>query len=148
MRLFFYGTLLDGDVQSLVLGRRLTESELRPALLRHVRRVYVAGHPYPMLLPHRGGGVEGAVADRLSRDDLARIQRYEGDAYRLERHMVCLIGADGRPSAEPVSAWLFRGAPAMRPSTREWRLAAWQARDKAAYLRDIRESGIADRSAR
>lgn len=141
MRLFFYGTLLDADVQTLVLGRQLGESELRPALLRHFRRVYVAGRAYPMLLPHRGGTVGGTVADRLSQGELARVHRYEGDAFRLERQSVVPTGIEGQASAVPLSVWLFRGAPATRPSTREWRLAAWQTRDKMRYLRELRGSG-------
>lgn len=88
MRLFFYGTLLDSDVQVAVLGRALAPPDLTPAVLRHFRRVYIAGRCYPMVVPHRGGLVEGAVADRLSPDDLARIARYEGADYRLERHQV------------------------------------------------------------
>lgn len=142
MRLFFYGTLLDADVQALVLGRAFGSQELRPALLRHFRRVYIAGRAYPMLLPHRGGVVEGAVVDRLGQDDLARLQLYEGDGYRLERHSVVRAAGDG-DTTEPLSAWLFRSAPATRPSTREWHLSPWQARYKAAYLREVRASGIA-----
>lgn len=147
MRLFFYGTLLDPEVQALVLGRPLAADKLVPAVLRHFRRVYVAGHSYPMLLPHRGGHVEGAVALRLSQDEVADICRYEGDSYWLERREVFVTGRDGHAAA-PTVAWLFRSAPTMRPSTRGWTLADWQARDKPAYLRDIRASGIADKAAR
>ena len=140
MRLFFYGTLLDPDVQSLVLGRVLGSHELTPASLRHFRRIYIAGRAYPMILPHRGGAVDGAVAGRLSKDDLARIALYEGDDYRLERHTVFPdASADQTSAPAPMSAWLYRGLPTTRPSTREWRLAVWQAKEKASYVRDTRE---------
>ena len=139
MRLFFYGTLLDPDVQSLVLGRVLAPIDFPSAELRHFRRVYIAGRRYPMVLPHRGGTVAGAVAERLGREDLERLCRYEGDDYRLERHTVFVVaGGEGSPPG-PVSAWLFRGRPATRPSTRDWQLAPWQARYKAGYLRDLRD---------
>ena len=137
MRLFFYGTLLDPDIQSLVLGRVL-DDDCAPAELRHFRRVYIAGRRYPMLLPHRGGNVTGAVAARLGREDMARLCRYEGEGYRLERHAVFMIGGAGSAGAQAVSAWLFRSQPATRWSTRDWTLDLWQARDKAAYLRDVR----------
>lgn len=137
MRLFFYGTLLDPDVQALVLGRALESAELAPATLPHYRRVYIAGRAYPMILPHRGGAVDGAVAVRLSRDDLARIALYEGDDYGLERHMVTPQTGAG-PFADAIAAWLYRGRRHARPSTRLWQLAAWQAKEKASYLRDTR----------
>jgi hypothetical protein len=137
VRLFFYGTLLDPDVQSLVLGRALGTSDLIPAVLRHFRCVYIAGRTYPMVLPHRGGAVKGAVAMRLSRDDLARIAHYEGSDYRLERYAVWPLAAD-QPAAKPIFAWLYRSRPDIRPSTREWRLSAWQAKDKTLYLRAAR----------
>jgi hypothetical protein len=138
MRLFFYGTLLDADVQALVLGRSLADDELVPAALRHFRRVYIAGRLYPMVLPHRGGAVDGAFTGTLSKDELARIALYEGSEYRLERRSVYPLAQTGATAAEPVAVWLHRGHPAIRPSTREWRLPAWQAKEKAVYLRDTR----------
>lgn len=137
MRLFFYGTLLDADVQALVLGRALPGDALMPAELRHFRRVYIAGRLYPMVLPHRGGAVPGAYTATLSKDELARIATYEGSDYRLERRTVH-PRADGGASPAPVTVWLYRSQSTTRPSTREWRLPAWQAKDKAVYLRDTR----------
>ena len=37
MRFFFYGTLMDRDLLSLVLGRRVEQRTLKPALLRGYR---------------------------------------------------------------------------------------------------------------
>lgn len=140
MRLFFYGTLLDSDVQRAVLGRAMAPSDLTPAVLRHFRRVYIAGRCYPMVLPHRGGLVGGAVAERLSPDDLARIAAYEGDDYRLERHQVYAFnggqsGSMVRPRAR--AAWLYRYASRVRSSGRDWQLSAWQAGEKSLYLREM-----------
>jgi len=137
MRLFFYGTLLDADVQALVLGRSLPSDALTPAELRHFRRVYIAGRLYPMVLPHRGGAVAGAYTATLSKDELARIATYEGGDYRLERRTVYPKEEEGATTA-PVTVWLYRSQSTARPSTREWRLPAWQAKDKAVYLRDTR----------
>lgn len=137
MRLFFYGTLLDPDVQALVLGRALPGDELMPAELRHFRRVYIAGRLYPMVLPHRGEAVAGAFTATLSKDELARIAIYEGGDYRLERRTVYPRG-ENCVAAAPVTVWLYRTLPTARPSTREWLLPAWQVKDKAVYLRDTR----------
>ena len=143
MRLFFYGTLLDPDVQRAVLGRALAPSELAPAVLRHFRRVYIAGRCYPMVLPHRGGLVEGAVAERLSPDDLARIAEYEGADYRLERHQVFALNAGpSAPSGQAMAraVWLYRCHPGARSSGRDWQLSAWQAGEKSLYLREMAAS--------
>jgi hypothetical protein len=139
MRLFFYGTLLDPDVRSLVLGRFVAPEELVPAVLPHFRRIYVAGRSYPMILPHRGGAVDGVVATCLTRDDLARIALYEGDGYRLERQMVVPVNPQGRANDERFAAWIYRSRPATRPSAREWRLSVWQSKEKASYVRDTRD---------
>jgi hypothetical protein len=139
VRLFFYGTLLDADVQALVLGRSLAGDELVAAELRHFRRVYIAGRLYPMVLPHRGGAVEGAFTESLSKDELARIAIYEGSEYRLERQSVSPLAENGAATpTELVVVWLHRSRSITRPSTREWRLPAWQAKEKAVYLRDTR----------
>jgi hypothetical protein len=137
MRLFFYGTLLDPDVQALVLGRSLPADELTPAELRHFRRVYIAGRLYPMVLPHRGGAVDGAFTETLSKDELARIAIYEGSEYGLERHSVHPL-AEKNGMAGPVAVWLHRSRAATRPSTRAWRLPDWQLKEKTVYLRDRR----------
>lgn len=141
MRLFFYGTLLDRDVQSLVLGRPIGAARSHPAVLRHFRRVYVAGRLYPLLLPHRGGAVDGLVADGLSSAQINRIRDYEGGDYRLERHKVVLLRpgeVNGETNRVLADAWLFRSRPDTRPSSREWRLAAWRDNHKAAFLREAR----------
>ena len=143
MRLFFYGTLLDADVQSIVLGRVLARQDVIPAILRHFRCVYIAGRIYPMVVPQRGGVVEGVVAYRLSPEDLARIAIYEGDDYRCERYLVLPSACEGQPSLTtpaPLAAWLYRSRPNLRPSSREWRLASWQAAKKNSYLRTMEKT--------
>lgn len=142
MRLFFFGTLLDADVQALVIGRSLRDHEWVAAERRHFRRVYIAGRLYPMVPPHRGGAVDGAFVETLSRDELARVALYEGDDYRLMRQPVFPLGlpldADDAAQAKPVAAWLYRSGPTVRPSMRDWRLSAWQSKEKVVYLRDTR----------
>jgi hypothetical protein len=137
MRLFFYGTLLDWDVQSAVLARVLDRRDLMPSVLRHFRCVYIAGRSYPMVVPQRGSLVEGVVAEGLSRDDLWRIALYEGDDYHRERRLVFTSACPTQPAQSPIDAWLYRSRRRARPSTRDWRLAVWQGSEKAKYLREI-----------
>lgn len=43
IRYFFYGTLLDKDVQEIVFGRRIDRRQMIPAVTTGYRRVYVKG---------------------------------------------------------------------------------------------------------
>ncbi|HZD25670.1 MAG TPA: gamma-glutamylcyclotransferase family protein [Alphaproteobacteria bacterium] len=49
MRFFFYGTLRDGAVRRLVLGRALPDDEAIPAVLEGYRIARVRGADYPVL---------------------------------------------------------------------------------------------------
>ncbi|MGQ0676623.1 MAG: gamma-glutamylcyclotransferase family protein [Rhodospirillales bacterium] len=130
-RLFFYGTLLDADIQKRVTGRVLA---LSPAALPGYRRVRAAGKWFPILVPGLGADrVAGAVAERLSAAELARIVAYENDGYALKRVTVLLAGG------EPARALAFlpiKGAGhSLKPTSDPWELADWQAREKPRVLR-------------
>ena len=134
--LFVYGTLMDADVRTLVIGRPLEAEQLQPALLKNMRRVYIAGRLYPMVVPRRGAAVAGFLLAGLSEDDYARLDAFEGVDYGRERQNVSPLGADGR-EGEPLLAWLYRTrGVGPRPSPRAWELEAWRAREKTHFLRD------------
>src|SRR6185312_9048779 len=57
MRFFFYGTLLDRDVASLVLGRRLPPGAFVPAALPGHARRRVKGATYPIVVRDPRGEV-------------------------------------------------------------------------------------------
>lgn len=127
--LFVFGTLLDRDILSFVIGRPVDPGALEPARLRGFRRVRVEGASYPMLVPDPGGCVEGALWRPRGAADLARLDAYEGPAYRRARVEVDTV-AGGRVPAEA-----YRAVPgALEPTDEPWELAAWLARFKAAYL--------------
>lgn len=136
--LFVYGTLMDADVRTMVIGRPLEPAQIRPARLKNMRRVYIAGRLYPMVVPRRGAEVEGLLLSGLSQEDFVRLDAFEGD-YRRERQNVWPLNETGQAEAEPALVWFYRtrgaGAPA---SPREWRLADWQTREKAQFLRGVR----------
>jgi hypothetical protein len=128
---------MDAEVRSLVLGRALAPAQLRSALLRHFRRVYVAGRLYPTVVPRRGAAVEGLLLAGLSDVDYARLDAFEGE-YRRERQHVWPLSEAGEPEPEPALVWFYRTRGATAPSPREWRLADWQRREKTPFLRAAR----------
>jgi hypothetical protein len=131
--MFFFGTLMDGDVQEAVLGHPVPADALEPACLSGWKRVAIAGRAYPMLIPHATGKVEGCLVQGLSELDRLRLDHYEGPEYRLGIVMVRLSRSGTMAEA---AAYL---CPAGVTSSREeWRLDSWRLRHKRAALTRIR----------
>ena len=85
MRFFFYGTLLDRDVASLVLGRRLAPSAFVTAALPGHARRRVKDATYPIVVRDPRSEVRGAIVGGLSERDVKRLAAYEGPRYRIAR---------------------------------------------------------------
>ncbi|QQS12912.1 MAG: gamma-glutamylcyclotransferase [Rhodospirillales bacterium] len=133
MRLFFYGTLMDRDVLSLVLERPVAATPLVPATLRGYRRARASGVSYPIVLRDRAATVDGVVVDRLLDPDVAKLSAYEGAGYRLVRATADVAGAG------PRGVQIFVPAPgAFTPVAGEWSLEDWRAKDKDAFLARLR----------
>lgn len=131
MRLFFYGTLMDEDIRTAVLGGDVLPDSIAPAILNGWRRVGVAGKPYPTLIPHPTGRVSGLAVSGLDPAQMRRLLRYEGEEYCLsEVRIVLECGA-----LAPARAFLCR--PGIRASPHEWRLAQWRRHHKSAALARI-----------
>lgn len=137
--LFVYGTLMDADVRSLVIGRPLEPAQLKPAVLKHMRRVYIAGRLYPMIVPRRGAAVDGLLLTALTDEDYARLDAFEGADYGRERQTVSPRADDGS-EGEPLLAWIYRTRGlGPRPSPRDWRLEEWCKREKPVFLRAAKD---------
>jgi len=132
MRFFFYGTLLDSDVTSLVLGRRLPpQAYVAAALPGHARR-RVKGASYPIVVRDPRSEVSGAVVGGLSPRDVARLAAYEGPRYRIAPLRVRIGRATATVSVfEPVEE-------RFQPTSDGWDVVAWQRRYKRAFLARIR----------
>ena len=136
MRFFFYGTLRDRDLLSLVLGRPVARDGLRPAVLRDWRRHPARGKTYPILRRERGAETDGDILDGVTAAEQRRLAIYEGEGYRLTRAFVAIGGA-----ASPVGVLMFAPsgkAPAALDGS--WSLEDWRARHKARALEVVREN--------
>ena len=128
-RFFFYGTLMDRELLSTVLGRRVWPRELIPAVLRGYRRSPVHAERYPIVLPRRGASVRGRVLDRVTAAERARVAAYEGDAYEPARAWVEIPGQFRKP------VLFFKPKPGAHLVTnRQWSLASWRLRHAASAL--------------
>jgi hypothetical protein len=128
MRFFFYGTLLDHDVTSLVLGRRLPPQAYTPAALPGHARRRVKGASYPIVVRDPRGEVRGAIVGGLSVRDVERLARYEGPSYRIAPLKVRIDGAMTTVSVFAPMEERFQ------PTSGEWDLVVWQRRYKRAFL--------------
>ena len=94
--LFAYGTLLDPDVQRSVIGRTV---QSRPDTLPGYRRGVLrsGGASYFIAIPDEQGAIDGGILE-VTREELERIDEYEGDEY--ERARVRL--------GSGIFAWVYR----------------------------------------
>ncbi len=142
MRFFFFGTLMDTDELSVVIGRAVQADTLKPARLAGFDRVAVQGASYPMILPDEDGMVEGVMVAGISPEEREALEAYEGQRYRVTTCMV-----DGRFQRREV--FMFEPVEgAFTATDKEWDLLQWQRHEKADFLESVRRwktAGKADR---
>ena len=131
-RLFFYGSLLDLDVLTLVVEREVAAHHLLPARIDDYRRVRLLHDTYPMLVPAAGHSVHGAVFDLRSEREFERVRFFEAEEYRFERCRVTL--ADG----SPVEALFCAEDDMPGGALGDWYFEEWQRRHKPRYLHQAR----------
>jgi hypothetical protein len=142
MRFFFYGTLLDRDVASLVLGRRLPPQAYVSAVLPGHARRRVRGASYPIVTRDPRSDVAGAVVRGLSARDVTRLAAYEGPRYRVAALKVKIAAATTVVSVfEPVEE-------RFEPTAGLWDLSVWQRRYKRGFLARMRPAFNAPRYSR
>jgi gamma-glutamylcyclotransferase (GGCT)/AIG2-like uncharacterized protein YtfP len=134
---FFYGTLMDRDVLTAVIGRVPPAHRWRPARLAGYRRVYRARASYPVLVEAPGQAVDGILAGGLGRREAAKLDAFEGDDYRLIERTVTTDGG------VPIVAHLFLPVAGVPATGVEWTLADWRRHHKREFLRRIQTSGKA-----
>ena len=124
---FFYGTLMDSDLQAVVLGGRLPAGV--SAVLDGYRRRTVAGADYPAIAPAKNSRVSGLLAGGLSPAMAARASLYEGPQYPAAS--LTVTTEDGTAH----DAWTFLPVRGVRLSARDWSLDAWRQRRKSLTLK-------------
>lgn len=98
---FVYGTLLNDEVLSIILGRACVKHS---AYLRDYMRVGLVNELYPAIRPAKGCELAGALLQGLDARDLAMLDRYEGEFY--SRHSVVVYLSDH--SACQCAVYVFK----------------------------------------
>lgn len=139
MRFFFYGTLIDPEVRTAVMGRDAVDgSTVAPAVVHGWRAVFVQGRPYPAAMPRRGHDLRGILVDGVPERLMPRLSAYEGPEYVARIVKVETVGhvSDG-------DAFVFVAGPECRLSASPWRFADWERRHKRRFLAGVRASRLA-----
>ena len=126
---FFYGTLMDRDLLSAVLGRRVWPHVLAPVVLRGYRCRSVHGASYPIVQRQRDASISGVILDGVGTVEQARLSAYEGDRYELVQALAEL------PRRHCKRVFIFaprRGAYVV--SNRSWSFAGWRLRHKKSVM--------------
>ncbi|MBV8650024.1 MAG: gamma-glutamylcyclotransferase [Alphaproteobacteria bacterium] len=118
MRFFFYGSLLDPAIRRAVMGRRAERSSIAPAVLTGWRRCRRREPLYPILLRAARGIVEGCLVENVDAAAAARLNAFEGPAYRVALVPVRTT-VDG-----VVSAYVFLPSRRLASPSR-WDPAEW-----------------------
>jgi Gamma-glutamyl cyclotransferase, AIG2-like len=129
---FFYGTLMDRDLLSAVLGRRIWPHALRPAVLCGYRRSSVRGASYPVVLRQRGASVTGAILCGVGTAETARLCSYEGDGYEIGQALA------GQPHHGARRVLVFRPRRGgYTVSSRPWHFPGWRLRHKRSAMKAV-----------
>jgi hypothetical protein len=126
--MFFFGTLMDVDMLSMVLGRIPASADREAAFLRGLRRVFIVNRPYPMLVQQTGGRVEGLLVSGLGERDMERLAYYEGWEYVTEPVTVRTL------AGRSVETEMFSASSGVLPELRDWKLDFWQRKHKPEAL--------------
>ena len=132
--MFFFGTLMDADILAVVVGRLPLPREREVAFLRGYRRVYVAGRPYPMLIPHGAGRVEGLLVSGLSDREYERLGFYEGWEYVTAPVTVRTL------AGRAVETEMFTCSDGVLSDDRDWKLDLWLRKYKAETMATATEA--------
>ncbi len=126
--LFFYGTLRDIELLSIVLGR--SPERLSPETLPSYAVYWAKDNPFPMAVAEDGAEAEGLLIEGVSQDDLDRLDFYEGGfAYAT---LDLDIG-------DEANARVFLPEPGMWEAGAPWSLHDWQTRWGAVVREGARE---------
>ncbi|MEX2451579.1 MAG: gamma-glutamylcyclotransferase family protein [Rhodospirillales bacterium] len=131
MEFFFYGTLMDDDVLSRVVGRRLPPASIESASLLGYKRVYADKALYPVLVPFEGGWTDGHLVGGLAPVELERIFAFEDEGYVAQ-----LMAVSGVRSGE-AQALVFMPGSDMKITSRAWHYDEWRRHHKGLYLQRI-----------
>ena len=128
--LFFYGSLRDEELISIVIGR--APDGLRPARAHGYAVRRLADEDYPVLVPAEGEVAEGLLIDPPAPQELDRLSFYEGEEFDIgELEVESPAGPERAAFFRPTGKAATTGAP--------WSFRHWQDRARSVAIEAARE---------
>lgn len=140
MRFFFFGTLLDEEVLTLVVGRAIPAADKRPATLGGFRRVKAQGVTYPIIVRRQNSSVAGMLVSGITGEEAELLIAYEGANYDLATLPVIA----GRERL--VRVFVPAGSGGLTPLDDDWTLEEWSRLHRAGFVARLRQWKTADRA--
>ena len=127
---FFFGSLMDRDVLSIVLGRSVAHEEYVAATLPGYRRICVDGESYPALVESAEPTdcVTGYAMALRNEDEVSRVIFFESEEYAPQETLVLL--EDG----SSIRSFLCIAKPHCPLRDAPWDFSRWQRETKALFL--------------
>ncbi len=131
--IFFYGSLRDETLLSIVLGRRPEEVALEPAFLPDHGVRAVAGESFPCIVASAGEAAEGALLRDGTPEEAARVIFFEDEAEYVVREV-----AVRTPQGEDVGALVCFPRGSTTPDG-PWRFEDWDPAEREVLMEAARE---------
>ncbi len=128
--LFFYGSLQHVPLLEVVLGTPVADLDISDATLPDYAVMAAAEGPYPTLAAQPGSVASGILVRELTKEQIARLDFYEG-GFEFDLRQVELTGGQG--------ARVYFAANAELITDGRWSLAAWKAKWGALTVIAARE---------
>ncbi len=128
---FFYGTLVDGDVRTLVAGAPLVAE---PATLADHATVPVGRGVFPMIAHWQGATAPGLLCRGVALEAAARLSYFESEGVDYNARRLRLATEAG----DKAEAWVYVPTARLRRGPGRWDFARWCRYEKDRYLRDKR----------
>ncbi len=141
MRFFFFGTLLDEEVLTLVVGRKVPAADKRPASLPGFRRVRARGVTYPIIVSRENSSVAGLLVSGLADAEAKRLIEYEGANYDL---VTLSVTAGSRRHQARVFVPVGQGG--LTPLDEDWTFEEWTRLHRDGFVARLRQWKTADRA--
>lgn len=125
MTYFFFGTLRDLDVLEVVIGRSVSNGDVKAAEISGYRLVRVIDESYPALVGDADGRVEGVFVSGLKAMEIERLAWFEGKEYMPKAVEVRLT-----ESGEGMEASIQVPTQHLETTDDDWEFQSWKRNEK------------------
>lgn len=137
MHFFFYGSLMDRELLALVIGRAANELCMEAATIHDFVPRRALNESFPILVPHPGGRVEGALVTGLTAADIARLRFYEASDYDGSEYALTVLAVECR--GELLQAQVFLPTVNIEADETVWDFDTWAAAERALFIALVEE---------